>query len=141
VLYPYADWELAEFAQSYRENPCRHIETRRKKRRAAVSPRRRCNYFQVTEFSILLKLTIHATTGRVLTVTRPDGTRKTIVVGERNLTLTSEANPVAGQWKVCINTGNFQLFPTNTILLDTTVVYVDNENTSSPLSPPACKLL
>ena len=72
---------------------------------ANMSRPTRCQYFQVTEFSIWLKLTIQATTSRQLTITRPDGTRKIIVAGKGNLALLYEANPVVGQWIVCVNTG------------------------------------
>ena len=138
LIEQFSNWELAEFAQSYRDKPCHHIQRRRKKRQAPAVPSR-CQYFNVTEFSILLKFTINAPTGRVVTVTRPNRTKSRIIVGHGNLSLFTERNPVPGNWKACINTGILQLYTTNTLLLDTTVVYIDERNGSASVPLPACK--
>ena len=138
LIEQFSNWELAEFTQSYRDKPCHHIQRRRKKR-LAPAVLSSCLSFNVTEFSILLKFTINAPTGRVVTITRPDRTKSIINVGHGNLYLFTGRNPVPGEWNACINTGTLQLYTTNTLLLDTTVVYIDERNGSSSVPLPACK--
>ena len=137
LVYPYDSWEIAAFTQSYRNRPCRHIEEeRRKKRESPVIPSQ-CQSFIVTEFSILLKLTINALTGKIVTIKRPNNATRSILVGSGNLALFSEVNPMPGHWKACVTKGTVQVFATNSLALDTTVVYINSRNESSSL--PSCK--
>ena len=139
LVYPYDSWEIAAFTQSYRSRPCRHIvEERRKKRQASDIPGQ-CQSFIVTEFSILLKLTINALIGKKVTLTMPTNTTKSIRVGSGNLALFSETNPLQGQWKACVTTGTVRVVATNTITLDITVIYINSKNESTSLPPPSCK--
>jgi len=139
LIYPYSSWNISTFIQSYRDRPCRHIgEEKRRKRQAPDIPSQ-CQSFRVTEFSQLLKLTIHALTGQIVTITKPNNTIKSVRVESQSLALLSEASPTPGQWKACVTTGTVQVFSTQSISLDTTVIYINSNNDSSSLPPSSCK--
>ena len=72
-----------------------------------------------------------------MTIERPNKEIKSILVGSGNLALFSEVNPMPGQWKACVTEGTIQVFATNSLALDTTVVYINSRNVSSSL--PSCK--
>ena len=140
LVYPYELWKIAAFTQSYKDQPCRHlVKSRRREKRQAPAIPSPCQSFNVSDFSILLKLTINASTGKNVTLTRPNNTTRSTIVGAENLALLSEVYPMSGQWKACVSSGTVQVFAANSIALHITVMYVSSRNMVSSLPPPSCK--
>ena len=94
--------------------------------------------FNVTRFAVLLRLSINARRGSIVTLTRPNRTE--ILIRTRtddDFGIFSEKNPIPGNWQARVNTGNLRVTVSQTLLMDITVVY----GTQSTIVPPACKLL
>lgn len=140
---------FSEFASTYRDRPCRHVRRDLTRRRRAASEEQSCHVFHVSSLSHLLKLTAK-TKQRKVTVTRPDNTIKEVKVvdsrGEKDkLALLSESQPLAGEWRACVEEGTLEISSETRISMDFSALYYirGSEDTSlylTPSPPPGCKL-
>ena len=131
----FSHWDIATFAAAYDIQGCHFLKTLRKRR---LVPSSRCEIFAVSRLAALLKLSIKADTGNIITVTRSNKTVTTLVVRANNLALLTEANPVSGEWSACTSAGNIEVSDVVNYIIDTTVLYLNNGSVSST-APPACK--
>ncbi len=139
LINEFSDWQLATFAQSYKDNPCRHVQQTKGKRQAR-RPISRCQSFNVSEFSIALQVSFQATRGGVITITRPNRTRVSVPVRQGKVGFHAEVNPTPGKWEACVNVGAIEVFPTTKLILNTIVIYINHLNNISISTPTtACK--
>lgn len=139
VIYPYSNWKLAEFIVSYRDRRCGHLPPSIREKRQISEIFIKCQSFSVPEFSELLKATITAESGQTVRITQPNLSSKNVITGGGNLALFSEASPMAGIWNACVDRGTIEVFTSNSIVLDTTVIYTDRREFTSSIPPSACK--
>ena len=141
TLVPFTNSDLGRFVAEYSTTPCQHTVGKRQKRAAVSPPPTTCQSFTVTEFAALIKLIITAKTGQSVTITRPNGVNIVLTVGAGNFTVFSEGHPIPGTWRACVSSGSLTVSLAQTILLDTTIVYLgDGRLDATAIAPPACKL-
>ena len=139
LIQNFANWQLASFISASAGSPCRYSSstTTSRRRRSTSSSR---EIFDVSVFTFLIQLSIRATSGATLTITRPDSTTAT-VVASANFAVFSEGTPQPGRWSVSANFGTVDLSVSQEIAIDTTILYAeeDSAETTSTL-PQACML-
>ena len=136
TVVPFTDSDLGSFVAAY---SCQHTVDKRRKRLVVSPPPTTCQNFMVTKFAALIKLTITAKTGQSVTITRPNGVKTVFTVGAGDFTVFSEGPPVPGTWRACVSSGSLTMSLAQTILLDTTIVYLDDGKDATCVEPPACK--
>ena len=139
TLVPFTNSDFGRFVATYSTTPCRHTVGKRRKRSAVSLPPTTCQSFTVTEFAALIKLTITANTGQSVTITRPNGVNTVLTVGAGDFTVFSEGHPIAGTSRACVSSGSLTVSLAQTILVDTTIVYLDDGKDATSVPPPACK--
>ena len=119
------------------------------RRRRDVTSKERCHVFHVSSLSQYLHLAAQ-TNQRSIIITRPDNTTEEHVFinsprDPKKLILFSEAEPMAGEWRVCVEKGFLEdLFINLGVSMDFTALYYSQSDqeqiylTSSP--PPGCRL-
>ena len=141
---------FSQFASIYSNHQCKHvtdIQTKLKGKRDA-SQELRCHTFQISSLARLLKVTAK-TKQRKVVVTRPDNTTEVVKVfnsrGKKDkVALFSEAEPLVGVWKACVDKGFLEIALDPGNRLDFTVLYYtcgsdQNAPYLTPLLPPGCK--
>lgn len=131
-------WSITSFARAYSEKQCRYLEDFRVKRAVLSSESSHCKRFVVSRLATLLKLSIQASYGATVTLSRPNRISSRIVIRSDGSALFTEKHPVSGEWRTCTSTGSIQIYDAVTYVMDITVVYLINES-SSTTPPPACK--
>ena len=132
----HTQWSVTSFAQAHSEKQCRYL---RKKRAVITSESSQCKVFVVSRLATLLKLSIQATFGTTVKLSRPNHISSTIsVIRSDGLALFSEKHPVSGEWRACTTAGTIQVNDAVIYVMDTTVVYLSNGSISTA-PPPACK--
>ena len=139
TVVPFTNSDLGSFVAAYSTTPCQYIVNKRRKRAAVSPPPTTCQSLKVTEFAALIKLTITAKTGQSVTITRPNGVNIVLTVGAGDFTVFSEGHPIPGTWRACVSSGSLTVSLAQTILLDTTIVYLDDGKDATSVPPPACK--
>ena len=141
-------FDFSIFASSYNDHPCHALKSSMEKQKRDVASKERCHTFYVSSLSQHLHLTAQ-TTQRNVIVTRPDNTsvKPKFISSPRKsekLILFSEAEPLAGVWRVCVEKGSLESLSINPgVSMDFIALYYtqsDQEQvylTSSP--PPGCK--
>lgn len=140
LISNFANWQLASFISASASNPCRFTSTvsSRRRRRTTTSS---LQTFDVSIFTFLIQLSIRASSGATITITRPDSTIST-VVASANFAVYSEGTPQHGRWSVRTNLGTLDLSVTQETALDTTFLYIVEGSTETTSTPPqACMLL
>ena len=134
LINNFANWQLASFISASSSNPCRFTSTSSSsRRRRSISS---YGTFDVSVFSFLIQVSISASSGATIIITRPDST-STSVVASSNFAVFSEGNPQSGRWSASASFGVIQLSVTQETAVDTTILYVvGNETTPTP--PQAC---
>lgn len=142
---------FSQFASVYSSHQCKHVIDPRKSliSKRDVSKQENCDVFHVSSLSRLLKVTVK-TRQRSIIMIKPDNTTVELKVfnsqrKKEKLALFSEAEPLAGQWKACVDKGSIEVVFDPGNQMDFTVlyyVYSNNQDISylSPLPPPGCKL-
>ena len=130
-------WEIASFVAAYHKNRCRFLEyDDLRDKRSILST---CKVFTVSRLAVSLRLSIHAHTGSLLTITRPNGTQFPITTGDNDLALFNEIKPSYGSWNICSSDSFIDVNDISTFQIDTTVLYYGSRNSTSSIVPPACK--
>ena len=138
---------FSEFASTYVDHPCRHVNRMLTRGRRDMIEQQSCHLFRVSSLSRLLKLTAKTSQRRV-TVTRPDNTIVELeVVNSRDrqnkLALHSEIEPLAGEWRACVEEGSLEISTETRISMDFTALYyiqADERATYlTPSPPPGCE--
>ena len=138
LINNFANWQLASFISASASNPCRYTSTLTTSRRKRSTSSHAT--FDVSVFSFLIQLSISASSGATISITRPDGT-STTMIASANFAVFSEGNPQPGRWSASVNYGVIQLSVTQEIAVDTTILYVVGKaNETTPTPPQACKL-
>ena len=144
IVVPFTNSDLGSFVAAYSTTPCRHTVPNGLSRGIPPGAARiitPCQSFKVTEFAALLKLTITAKTGQSVTITKPNGVNIVLTVGAGDFTVFSEGHPIPGTWRACVSSGSLTVSLAQTILLDTTIIYLgDGRLDATAIAPPACKL-
>lgn len=139
LIQNFANWELASFISASAGSPCRYSSTTTTSRRRRSTSSSR-ETFDVSIFTFLIQLSIRATSGATLTITRPDSTTATIVASA-NFAVFSEGTPQPGRWSVSANFGTVDLSVSQEIAIDTTILYAEEDSAETTSTPPqACML-
>lgn len=146
TLQEFSALSLSNFVTRYRESPCETSPSKRSVKFSGVVKRQtrldaQCKIVHVSGFTYLLTLSIQATGGSTVSITRPNGTMTQLVI-THNLGTLVEADPEEGQWRVCVNIGDLVIIPDQKIVFDTSILFV-NEGSENPSSvpPPLCKCI
>lgn len=137
LIQNFANWQLASFISASAGSPCRYSSstTTSRRRRSTSSSR---EIFDVSVFTFLIQLSIRASSGATLSITRPDGTIATVVAAA-NFAVFSEGAPQPGRWSVLANFGSIELSVTQETAIDTTILYIEDGSPETTLTPPqAC---
>ena len=135
ILIPdFSNFQLASFIADTAVSPCGFINVA-----STSSPPSSVETFDITTITVLLQLSIGASNGATVTITRPD-TSSVIIVANSGFAVFSESNPQAGMWSVSVNFGNVQLSPITRTVIDTTFVYVTEGSNEANLVPSNCML-
>ena len=143
TIQEFSALSLSNFVANYRESPCESRSKRSVKFGGVVKRQTsldtQCKIVHVSGFTYLLTLSIQASPGSIVSVTRPNGTITQLAIAH-NLGTLVEANPEEGQWRVCVNFGDLVIIPDQKIVFDTSILFV-NEGSENPSSipPPLCK--
>ena len=146
TLQEFSALSLSNFVTQYRESPCEITQNSQSKRSVKFSGivkrqtglDAQCKTVHVSGFTYLLTLSIQASSGSTVSVTRPNGTLTRLAIAH-NLGTLVEANPEEGQWRVCVNGGDLVIIPDQKIVFDTSILFV-NEGSENPsaIPPPLC---
>ena len=144
-------WQFSNFVASHRDTgSCAEFYPELGRRKKSAFADSRCQYFRVSRFTNLLKLSIRPSeTGlRTVTVRKPSGSTASPRVIEphssNRFAVFSELYPESGLWSVCVNSGMVQVSSNMETSLDVVLLYLKNESHSSgavpttSTSPPAC---
>lgn len=138
LIQNFANWQLASFISASASSPCRYTSASTTRRRRSTPSSQ--DMFDVSVFTFLIQLSIRASSGATLSITRPDGTVAT-VVASANFAVFSEGTPQPGRWSVRANFGTIDLSVTQETAIDTTILYTVEGSTDTALTPPqACML-
>lgn len=97
--------------------------------------------FDISAFTSLLQLSIGASSGVTVTISRPDSSSVTVVASQ-GFAVFSEGNPQAGTWSISVSTGTVQLSLIQRTVLDTILLYVTEGSNEATLIPSLnCMLL
>lgn len=142
-------FDFSVFASSYGDHPCHALNHIMERQKRDVTGKERCHVFHISSLSQHLHLSAQVNQ-RSIIVTRPDNTtvEPTFVNSPRKinkLILFSEAEPMAGEWRVCVEKGSLENLSINPgISMDFTALYYiqsDQEQMYLTLPPPpGCKL-
>ena len=139
LIQNFANWQLASFISASAGSPCRYTSTTTTSRRRRSTSSLQ-DTFDVSIFAFLIQLSIRASSGATLSITRPGGTITT-VVASANFAVFSEGTPQPGRWSVRANFGSIDLSVTQETAIDTTILYNEQGSTETTLTPPqACML-
>ena len=130
LLIPdYSNFQLASFIADTAVTPCGFINVP-----STSSSSTSVETFDVSVFTSLLQLSIGASSGATVTITRPDSSSATVVASQ-GFAVFSEGNPQAGTWSVSVSTGTVQLSLIQRTVLDTTLLYVTERSNEATLKP------
>ena len=140
LLNSFNYFSLASFTAMYKTNPCGG-GSRMKRAAATVSATARCQSFTVTKFAFLLKLSIGAPAGTSVAINDPTGGTETVVTATGDFAVFSKVDPPSGTWTVCPR-GDVMVTTSmsQSLSIDTAVVYINKERESTSSVPPACEL-
>ena len=145
-----SEFDFASFVQSYnRGMPCRHLATTttRRRRRRNVVEEDNCRVFRVSTLARLLKLSA-MTDQETVTVVRPDGEETQVgvvnLLASDRVAMFSEAQPLPGEWAVCVEAGKVTVTADVEVNLDVTPLYIahdaeSGERVSTATPPPGCE--
>lgn len=130
----YSNFQLASFIADTAVAPCGFINV------PPTSSSSPVETFDLSTFTSLLQLSIGATDGAIITISRPDSSSATVVANQ-GFAVFSEGNPLAGTWSVSVSTGTVQISLIQRTIIDTTLLYVTGGSNGVPLLLPSqsCK--
>ncbi len=136
----YSDWDITTFTSSYRDSPCKHEVSRRKRAAIITRSASRCQSFHISELSILFRFS--GKTDLNVILTRPSGTTIEIL-GGAGVALHSERYPEPGEWLACLSSGDLEFSVNQDYSLDATLGYLKKTTTGTIIasisSPTECK--
>ena len=137
ILIPdYSNFQLASFIADTAVAPCGFVNVP-----STSGSSSSVETFDISAFTSLLQLSIGASSGVTVTISRPDSSSVTVVASQR-FAVFSEGNPQAGTWSVSASTGTVQLSLIQRTILDTTLLYVTEGSNEATLIPSLnCMLL
>lgn len=142
LISTFSGWSLARFIETYETNPCIYLpqNDRRKRQAPVLTSSDSCTTFLVSKLAGVIKLSINATLGSIVTITRPDGINSTVTAGSENFAVFSETLPLSGRWSACVDSGTLRISATETSSLDTSIFYLNEYSTGiSTTLPQACE--
>ena len=140
---------FSEFATTYTDYPCQHVNRMLKRRKRDVIEEQSCHLFHVSSLSRLLKVTAK-TNQRKVFITRPDNTVVELRVVDSHgrkdkVALHAETEPLAGEWRACVEEGSLEISTETRISMDFTALYYiqadDGVSYLTPSPPPGCESL
>ncbi len=136
LVTPFSNWDIANFASSYRTSPCNYEIKEKRRKRSATAPALKCHSFHVSKLSILFRFSGESLSS--VTLTRPSGT---IIVVPLNagVAVHSERNPESGEWLACLISGTLEFSVDQDYSFDATIGYLkktSSGNLVASISPP-----
>ena len=117
LVEDFTNFQLANFIADTAVTPCGFINVQ-----STGSSSSSEETFDISTITVLLQLSIGASSGATVTITRPDSS-SAAVVASQGFAVFSESSPQAGMWSVSVNFGTVQISVIRRTVIDTTFVY------------------